>query len=168
MASSSLLFITVSMPSSFCQLSSPLPFCYFFFSFVFLRPHLQCMEVPRLEVELELQPPAYAAATATGSEWCLQSAPQLMAMLDPWPTEQSQESTCILMDTNQIHFHCTTARTPPLCYFPIPVEIREPISWQHFQQKAITELFKDTVTLLINVFPNFLVKILSSVPPQEI
>ena len=34
-------------------------------SFVFLGPHLQHMEVPRLEAELELQLPAYATATAT-------------------------------------------------------------------------------------------------------
>ena len=30
----------------------------------FLGPHLRHMEVPRLEVELELQLPAYAKATA--------------------------------------------------------------------------------------------------------
>ena len=32
---------------------------------VFLGPHLQHMEVPRLEVQVELQPPAYATVTAT-------------------------------------------------------------------------------------------------------
>ena len=31
---------------------------------IFLRPHLWHMEVPRLEVELELQLPAYTTATA--------------------------------------------------------------------------------------------------------
>ena len=36
----------------------------FFFS-VFLGPHPQHMEVPRLGVELELQPPAYTTAIAT-------------------------------------------------------------------------------------------------------
>ena len=36
----------------------------FWFFFFFLRPHLQHMEVPRLGVELELQLPAYPAATA--------------------------------------------------------------------------------------------------------
>ena len=40
-----------------------------FFSFVFLGPHLQHMEVPRLGVELELQLLAYTTATGTwGSE----------------------------------------------------------------------------------------------------
>ena len=36
-----------------------------FFSFFFLGPHPQHMEVPRLEVQLELQLPAYTTATAT-------------------------------------------------------------------------------------------------------
>ena len=46
------------------------PFSVFFqlflpsFSFFFLGPHLQHMEVPRLGVELELQLPAYATAIA--------------------------------------------------------------------------------------------------------
>ena len=38
---------------------------FFFFCFCFLGPHLQHMEVPRLGVELELQPLAYTTATAT-------------------------------------------------------------------------------------------------------
>ena len=37
----------------------------FVFCFVFLGPHLQHTEVPRLGVKLELQLPAYATATAT-------------------------------------------------------------------------------------------------------
>ena len=37
----------------------------YFWSFVFLGPHLQPMEVHRLGVESELLPPAYARATAT-------------------------------------------------------------------------------------------------------
>ena len=36
----------------------------FFFVFVFLGPHLWHMEVPRLGVASELQPPAYATVTA--------------------------------------------------------------------------------------------------------
>ena len=36
-----------------------------FFNFLFLGLNLQLMEVPRLGVESELQPPAYATATAT-------------------------------------------------------------------------------------------------------
>ena len=39
-------------------------FCYFC-CFLFLGPHLQHMEVPRIGVELALQLQAYATATAT-------------------------------------------------------------------------------------------------------
>ena len=41
-------------------------FCFlpFFLLFAFLQPHLQCMEVPRLGFESELQLPAYTTATA--------------------------------------------------------------------------------------------------------
>ena len=38
---------------------------YLFMTFFFERPHLQHMDVSRLGVELELQLPAYATATAT-------------------------------------------------------------------------------------------------------
>ena len=40
-------------------------FIYLFWSFCLLGPHQWHMEVPRLGVELELQLPAYATATAT-------------------------------------------------------------------------------------------------------
>ena len=45
------------------------------------------MEVPRLEVESELQLPACATGE---SEPCLQPTPQLTATPDPQPIEQSQ------------------------------------------------------------------------------
>ena len=48
---------------------------FFFFSPVFLGPHPWHIEVPRLGVELELQPLAYTTA---------------VVMLDPSPTEQGQ------------------------------------------------------------------------------
>ena len=38
---------------------------HFFFFLSFLGPYLWHMEVPRLGVQLELQPPAYATAIAT-------------------------------------------------------------------------------------------------------
>ena len=41
----------------------------FFFSF--LGPHLQHMEIPRLEVKSELQLPAYTTATATWDPSCI-------------------------------------------------------------------------------------------------
>ena len=46
-----------------------------FFFFVFLGPHPQHMEVPRPEVESELQLPAYTSATAT---------PDLSRICDLW------------------------------------------------------------------------------------
>ena len=58
-------------------------FLSFFFFFLGLPP--RHMEVPRLGVESELQLPAYATATATAtrSELCLPSTPQLTATPDP-------------------------------------------------------------------------------------
>ena len=55
---------------------------YLFFIFIlcFLGPRPHLMEVPKLQVELELQLPAYTTATAT----CLQPTPQLMAKPEPW------------------------------------------------------------------------------------
>ena len=47
------------------------------------------MEVPRLGAESELQLPAYTTSTATQD---LQPTPQLMATLDPEPTELGQGS----------------------------------------------------------------------------
>ena len=66
---------------------------FFFFSFIGLHP--QHIEVPRLGVKLELQPPAYTTATSlwhsnAGTELHLQPTPQLMATPDPWPIEQGQ------------------------------------------------------------------------------
>ena len=43
----------------------------YLFIYLFLGPHLQQMEVPRLEVELELQLLAYTTATVTWDLSCL-------------------------------------------------------------------------------------------------
>ena len=57
---------------------------YYFVFWPFLGPLLQHMEVPRLGVQSELQPPAYGGATATwASKPCLQPPLQLMATPDP-------------------------------------------------------------------------------------
>ena len=49
------------------------------------------MEVPRLGVQSELQLLVYITATAMQDpELRLQPTPQLMAILDPYPTEQRQ------------------------------------------------------------------------------
>ena len=52
-------------------------FIYFFIFFSFLGPHMWHMEVPRPEIELKLQLPAYTTARA---------------MLESRPTERGQES----------------------------------------------------------------------------
>ena len=67
--------------------------------FFFLGLHLQCMEVPRLGVELELQLPAYTTATAM---------PDLNHICDlhhsSWqhgilnPLSKARDPTCILME----------------------------------------------------------------------
>ena len=96
-----------------------------FFFFCFLGLHLQHMEVPRLGVELGLQPPAYTTATATQdlSRVCdLQHSSRQCWILKPLST--TRDRTCILMDTSQICFHCTTMRTPKsdvimFCHFGV-------------------------------------------------
>ena len=66
-------------------------FLFFFCLFVcfcFLGPHLRHMEIPRLGVELKLQLPSlHHSHSNTGSKPYLQPTPQLMATLDPYPTE---------------------------------------------------------------------------------
>ena len=47
-----------------------------------------------------------------GSQLCLQPSPQLKAMPDPSPLSEARDGTCILMDTNQVPFHCATTGTP--------------------------------------------------------
>ena len=71
--------------------------------FVFLGPHLQHMEVPRLGVELE--PLAYATATETWdpSRVCdLHHSSWQHHILNP--LSEAMDQTCVLMDTSQIHF----------------------------------------------------------------
>ena len=101
---------TQAIPSPFhsCQ-----PFCYtqylpdlfFVFFFSFLGPHLQHMEVPRLGVQWELQPPVNATATATAtpdpSHICkLHCSLQQHQIHNP--LIKVRDWTCILMDTSQI------------------------------------------------------------------
>ena len=54
-----------------------------FKSFFFLGPHTQHMEVPRLGVESELHPLAYATATAMRNPSWVWPTTQLMAAPDP-------------------------------------------------------------------------------------
>ena len=87
-------------------------FSIYLFIFVFLGLHPWHMEVPRPGIQSELQPLAYTTATAM---------PDLSLVCDLhhsskqcWilnPLSEVRDRTCILMDTSQIHFHCTMAGT---------------------------------------------------------
>ena len=74
-------------------MGSVLNLCQIFF---FLGLHLWHMEVPRLGVELELQPPAYTTTTAR----------QIQATYSeswiPNPLSEARDQTCILMDASQV------------------------------------------------------------------
>ena len=63
----------------------------------FLGLHLQRMEVPRLGVQSELQPPAYTTATATWDPNLLHHS----SWQCPWilnPLSKTRDWTCVLMD----------------------------------------------------------------------
>ena len=67
------------------------------------------MEVPRLGVELELELLAYTTAIAMQDQSHVRelhySSQQCWI---PNPVSKARDQTHILMDTSQIHFHCTT------------------------------------------------------------
>ena len=73
--------------------------------FFLLGPHLQHMEVPRLEAESEQQPPAYTTARATGdpSRVCdLHHSSQQRRSFNP--LSEARNQICILMDTGWVSF----------------------------------------------------------------
>ena len=86
---------------------------FFFLSFLFLETCLWHMEVPRLEVKSELQPPAYVTATAMQNPSCicnLHYSSWQHQMLNP--LSEARDQNHLLIDTSWIHFHCTTIGTP--------------------------------------------------------
>ena len=88
-------------------------FSLFFFFFVFLGPHSQHMEVPRLGVKSELQLPASTRATATEdlSRVCdLHQSAQQPRILNP--LSEARNRTCNLVIPSQIRFCCATTGTP--------------------------------------------------------
>ena len=95
-------------------------FIYLFFCF--LGPHLWHMEVPRLEVQLQLQLPAYATAIAT---WDLRHVCDLH--WSSWqrqilnPVVKARDQTHNLMVPSWICFHCAMTGTPleMLTIFPV-------------------------------------------------
>ena len=75
-----------------------------FLSFVFVGPHLQHMEVPRLGIQSELYLPAYTTATATPDLSCicnLHHSSRQRQILNP--LIEARDGLCILMDTSQVH-----------------------------------------------------------------
>ena len=103
-----------------CELAYPaFFFVSFFFFFCFLGPKPQCVEVPRLGVESELQLRAYTTATATPdlSRVCnLHHSSQQLWILNP--LRKARDQTCILMGPSWICFCYSTMGTPPAVFSP--------------------------------------------------
>ena len=73
------------------------------------------MEIPRLEVELELQLPTYATATATVPQDPSHICDLYHSSWQCWilnPLSEARDWTCILMDTSQVHYRWATVGTP--------------------------------------------------------
>ena len=86
--------------------------------FFFLGLHPWHMEIPRLEVQLELQLPVYAIATAMQDPSCvfnLHHTSWQRQVLNP--LSKARDRTCNLMVPSWIRFHCTMTGTPDLHYF---------------------------------------------------
>ena len=95
-----------------------LPHIHYIYVCVFLGLHPRHVEVPRLAVELELQPPTTAIATATWdlSHVCdLHHSSQQRRILHP--LSEARDPTCNLMDESQIRFHWATMGTPRTLLF---------------------------------------------------
>ena len=87
--------------------------------FVFLGPHLQHMEVPRLGVKSELQLPAYTTATATRdlSHVCdLRHSSWQCWILNP--RSKARDQTCVLMDTNDSDIFRDRSDASEFCFSP--------------------------------------------------
>ena len=123
------------------HIPSPIMMLIMLYLFIcFLGPHPWHMEVPRPQVESELQLPAYTTATATRDpshiydlhySSCNTGSPAHWVRLGDW--------TRILMDTSQIRLSCTTTGTPSCCFsiihlsaFPPPPST-PPFPKLHFQ-----------------------------------
>ena len=85
----------------------------FFWSFVFLGSHSWHMEVPRLRVQLELQPLAYATATAVPDLSCMCNLHHCSWQCwIPNPLSEARDWTHNLMIPSWIRFHYATMGTP--------------------------------------------------------
>ena len=73
-----------------------------FLFFVFLRPHLHHIEVPRLRVQLELQLPAYGTATPMPDlNHICNICHSLWQCRNLNPLSRVRDQTCFLMDIIQ-------------------------------------------------------------------
>ena len=71
------------------------------------------MEFPRLQVESELEPLAYATATAMPNPSLIYDLHHIL--WQHWilnPLSEARDLTCTLMDISQICFHWATMVTP--------------------------------------------------------
>ena len=98
------------------------------------------MEVPRLGVQLELQLPAYTAATATAmwdpSHVCdLHYSSWQRQILNP--LGETRDRTCNLMVPSRIGFRCTTTETPEIHFLRIYNGQRGP-SHKKFLEEILT------------------------------
>ena len=83
---------------------------FLFLISVFSELHLQHIEVPRLGVESELQPLAYAIATSDPSHICnLYHSSQQHRILNP--LRDVRDQTCVLVVSSHIRFLCAMMRT---------------------------------------------------------
>ena len=127
----------------------------FILLFCFLGLHLQLMEVPRLGVQSELQPPAYSTATAT---WDLSRICDLHH--SSWqhqilnPLSEVRERTCVLMDTSQIRFHCATMGTPRIGDFNIKLLPTPTRVTRHIRKLTPPLLFNLILKLLVHAVRN--------------
>ena len=88
-------------------------FFFFFFFLVFLGLHLRHVEVPRLEVKLELQLPVLATAVQNLSHvHDLHHSSQQSQILKA--LSKARHQICVLMDASQICFRWAMIGTPKL------------------------------------------------------
>ena len=108
------------------QVCSDIKICIFFSSFVFFRAALQHMEVPRPGVKSELQPLAYATATAMWdpSHVCnLHHSPQQCWILNP--LNEAMDRTHVPMGPSRVHQPLNHKRSSPrYIFFQLPLNKR--------------------------------------------